>query len=108
MILTDHHMSKLRKQLKSRKEKDVSTNSKIDLAEGILKSNIFKFKKKTTKQNWGIYIGTKFASPYSVLFSVILEKKITKESEYKTCWWWNYINGIFFVWEDDEYTVTFH
>ena len=46
MILADHHMSKLRKQLKSRKEKDVSTNSKIDLAEGILKSNIFKFKKR--------------------------------------------------------------
>ena len=54
--------------LKSRKEKYFSTDTIIDLAELVLKNNIFTFGKKILKQKPGTAIGTKFAPPYSTLF----------------------------------------
>ena len=90
-------MSALRKELETRKEKYVfSADTVIDLAEVVLKNNIFTFRKKTLKQKPGTAIGTKFAPPYSILFMEELEEKIMKESEYKPYLWWRYINDIFF------------
>ena len=54
--------------LKSRKEKYFSTDTIIDLADLVLKNNIFTFGKKILKQKPGNAIGTKFAPPYSTLF----------------------------------------
>ena len=76
-------LSALRKRLETRKEKYVSTDTIIDLAEVVLKNNIFTFGKKTLKQKRGTAIGTKFAPPYSILFMAELEEKIIKESGYK-------------------------
>ena len=59
-------LSALRKRLETRKEKYVSTDTIIDLAEVVLKNNIFTFGKKTLKQKRGTAIGTKFAPPYSI------------------------------------------
>ena len=59
-------LSALRKRLETRKEKYVSTDTIIDLAEVVLKNNIFIFGKKTLKQKRGTAIGTKFAPPYSI------------------------------------------
>ena len=73
----------MRKRLESRKEKYVSTDTFIDLAEVKLKNNIFTFGKKTLKLKLGTAIGTKFAPPYSILFMTELGKDIIKESEYK-------------------------
>ena len=95
-------MSALRKRLETRKEKYVSTDTIIDLAEVVLKNNIFTFGKKTLKQKRGTAIGTKFAPPYSILFMAELEKEIIKESEYKRYLWWRYIDDIFFLWEHSE------
>ena len=47
----------------------------IDLAEVVLKNNLFTFGKKTRKQKRGTVIGTKFAPPYNILL---------KESECKS------------------------
>ena len=58
-----------------RKEKYVSTDTMIDLAEVVLKNNLFTFGKKTRKQKRGTVIGTKFAPPYNILL---------KESECKS------------------------
>ena len=46
-------LSALRKRLDTRKEKYVSTDTIIDLAEVVLKNNIFTFGKKTLKQKRG-------------------------------------------------------
>ena len=92
-------LSALRKRLENRKEKYVSTDTIIDLAEVVLKNNIFTFGKKTLKQKRGTAIGTKFATPYSILFIAELEDEIIKESEYKSYLWWRYIDDIFFLWE---------
>ena len=95
-------LSALRKQLETSKEKYVSTDTITDLAEVVLKNNIFTFGKKTLKQKRGTAIGTKFAPPYSILFMAELEEKIIKESEYKPYLWWWYIDNIFFLWEHGE------
>ena len=62
-ILHEEGLSALRKRLETRKEKYVSTDTIIDLAEAVLKNNIFTFGKKTLKQKRGTAIGTKFAPP---------------------------------------------
>ena len=77
-------MSALRKRLETRKVKYVSTDTIIDLAEAVLKNNIFPFGKKTLKQKRGTAIGKKFAPPYSILFIAELEEEIIKESENKS------------------------
>ena len=71
-----------------RKEKYVSTDTMIDLAEVVLKNNLFTLGKKTRKQKRGTAIGTKFAPPYSILL---------KESECKSYLWSRYIDDIFFM-----------
>ena len=95
-------MSALRKRLETRKEKYVSTDTIIDLAEVVLKNNIFTFGKKTLKQKRGTAIGTKFAPPYSILFMAELEEGMIKEPEYKPYLSWRYIDDIFFLWEHGE------
>ena len=72
-------LSALRKRLSKRNEKDVCTDTLSELAELVLKKNVFSFNEKTLKQKRGTAIGTKFALPYSILFMVELEKKILKK-----------------------------
>ena len=71
-------MFALRKRLKTRKEKYVSNDTIIDLAEVVLKNNIFTIGKKTLKQKRGTAIGTKFAPRYSILFMAELKEKVIK------------------------------
>ena len=98
----EEDLSALRKRLETQKDKYVSTDTIIDLAELVLKSNIFTFGKKTLRQKRETAIGTKFAPPYSVLFMAELEEEIIKESEYKPYLWWQYIDDIFSLWEHGE------
>ena len=64
----DEGLSALRKRLDLRQEKDATTSTLVELAEVVLKNNIFTFMEKTLKQKRGTAIGTKFAPPYSILF----------------------------------------
>ena len=98
----DEGLSALRKRLDLRQEKDVTTSILVQLAEVVLKNNIFTFKEKTLKQKWGTAIGTKFAPPYSILFMAELEEEILSETELKPYLWWRYIHDIFFLWENGE------
>ena len=69
-------LSALRKRLDNRMEKYISSDTLCDLAEVVLKNNIFKFGKKTLKQKRGTAIGIEFAPSYSILFMAELEEKI--------------------------------
>ena len=91
-------LSALRKRLDLRQEKDVTTSTLVELAEVVLKNNIFTFKEKTLKQKRGTAIGTKFAPPYSILFIAELEEEFLREIEL----WWRYIDDIFFLWKHGE------
>ena len=78
-------LSVLGKRLDLRQEKDVTTST-LELAEVVLKNNIFTFK-ETLKQKRGTAIGAKFAPPYSILFMVELEEEILSDIELKPYLW---------------------
>ena len=77
----DEGLSALQKRLELRRDKKVSTSTLVELAEVVLKNNVFTFGKKTLKQIRGTAIGTKFAPPYSILFIAELEEEILVEVE---------------------------
>ena len=49
-----------------------------DLAETVLKNNIFKFGEKALKQKRGTVIGRKFSPPFSILFMAELGEKFLR------------------------------
>ena len=98
----DAGLAFLKDFLDSRVDKQVTIDTLIELAELVLKNNIFEFSDKTYKQICGTAIGTKFAPPYTVLFMAALEEKILSKVKKKPSVWWRYINDIFFIWELGE------
>ena len=70
----DEGLGVLRKALDSRADRSVSTDSLMDLAEVVLKNNMFEFNGRFYHQIRSTAIGTKCAPPYSILFVVDLEE----------------------------------
>ena len=68
-------LASIRKHLDNRENKEVTTETLVELADIVLKNNYFQFLDKTCKQKRGTAIGTKFAPPYSILFMADLEKR---------------------------------
>ena len=58
----------IRKHFNNRENKEVTTETLVELADIVLKNIYFQFLDKIFKQKWGTAIGTKFAPPYSILF----------------------------------------
>ena len=95
-------LDSLRRFLETRDNKQISSDTLTELAEVLLKNNIFEFDEKIFKQKRGTAIGTKFAPPYAILFTANLEEKMLEGFEKKPMIWWRYIDDIFFVWEHGE------
>ena len=95
-------LTSLRRVLELRDNKQISSETLVELAEIVLKNNIFQFDEETFKQVRGTAIGTKFAPPYAILFMADLEEKILSASEKKPMIWWRYIGDIFFIWEHGQ------
>ena len=95
----DEGLAFLKDVLDNRVEKQVTVDTLIELAELVLKNNVFEYSNKTCKQNRGTAIDTKFAPPYAVLFMVALEEKVLSKVKKKPSVWWRYVNDIFFIWE---------
>ena len=70
----------MRKALDLRKDKRTSTESLIELAECVLKNNIFEHNLSFYKQLRGTAIGTKMALPYAIIFLGNLEEKFFSDS----------------------------
>ena len=83
-----------------RKKKTIKTL--VELAEIVLKNNIFQFSEKTLKQLRGTVISTKFVPPYAIIFMADLEERILEDIELQPRIWWRYIDDIFFIWEHGE------
>ena len=98
----DEGLAALQEFLETRVEKKVTTDTLVELAEIVLKNNIFQFDDKTLRQLRGTAIGTKFAPPYAILFLASLEEKILESLDLKPKIWWRYIDDIFFIWEHGE------
>ena len=73
----------MRKALDAQEDKTVSTESLIELAECVLKNNIFEHNTSFYKQLRGPAIGTKMAPPYAIIFMGDLEEK-PKDYDKKT------------------------
>ena len=88
-------LNSLRRFLELRNNKQISSDTLIELAEIVLKNNFFEFDQKTFKQVRGTTIGTKFAPPYAIFFISDLEEKTLNAFEEKPMIWWRYIDDIF-------------
>ena len=69
-----HHGS-IRKHLYSRKNKEVTTDTLVEMADILLKNNYFHFPDKTFRPKLGIAIGTKF-SPFIFHFVCVRLRRI--------------------------------
>ena len=92
----------IRKALDTRKDKTVSTDSLIKLAECVLKNDIFEHDKSVFKQLRGTAIGTKMGPPYAILFMDSLEEDILSNNLLKLSIWWRYIDDVSMMWEHGE------
>ena len=95
-------LASLYKFLETKENKQLSSDTLAELAEIVLKNNIFEFDKKTFKQKRGTAIGTEFAPPYAILYMADLKEKLEETFEKKTMSWWRYIDDTFFIWEHGE------
>ena len=86
----------LRRFLELRDNKQIPSDTLIELAEIVLKNKFFELDQKTFKQVRGTAIGTKFAPPYAILFMADLEEKILNVFQEKPMISWRYIDDIFF------------
>ena len=76
-------LNSLRRFFELRDNKQISSDTLIELPEIVLKNNFFEYDQKTFKQVRGTAIGTKFAPPYAILFMANLEEKILNAFEEK-------------------------
>ena len=74
-IPSDEGLITMSKALDLRKDKRISTESLIELAECVLKNNIFEHNLSFYKQLRGTAIGTKMAPPYAIIFLGDLEER---------------------------------
>ena len=95
-------LASLRRFLETRDNKQISSDTLTELAEVVLKNNIFEFDEKTFKQKRGTALGTTFAPPYAIVFMPDFEEKMLDSFEKKPMIWWRYIDDIFFIWEHGE------
>ena len=77
----------MQKALDAREDKTVSTDSLTELAECVLKNNIFEHNTSFYKQLRGTAIGTKMAPPYAITFMGDLEEKLLKDCDNKPLAW---------------------
>ena len=98
----DEGLIAMRKALDLRKDKRISTESLIELAECVLKNNIFEHNLSFYKQLRGTAIGTKMAPPYAIIFLGDLEERFFSDCDISSLVWWQYIDNIFMLWQHGE------
>ena len=84
-------LASFRRFLETRDNQQISSDTLTELAEVVLKNNIFDFDEKTFKQKGGTAIATKFAPPYAFLFMADFEEKMLDGFEKEPMIWWRYV-----------------
>ena len=88
-------LAAIKAALEKREDKSISTVSLMDLAECVLKNNIFEYNTRYFKQKQGTAIGTEMAPSYPILFMDTLDQQFLQSSPLKLLIWWRYIDDIF-------------
>ena len=78
----------LRNVLERRSNKNVCTDTLIEVAELVLRNNYFEFNEQYLKQIRGTAIGTKFAPPYAIIYMASLQEDFLKTLIKKPWLWW--------------------
>ena len=95
-------LASLRRFLETRDNKQISSDTLTELAEVVLRNNIFEFDEKNFKQKRGATVGTKFAPPYAIPFMADFVEKMLESFEKKSMIRWRYIDDIVFIWQRGE------
>ena len=98
----DGGLEALKAALDGREDKSLSTETLLDLAECVLKNNVFEHNNTYFKQKQGTAIGTKMAPSYAILFMAYIENQILESSVLQPLVWWRYIDDIFLIWQHGE------
>ena len=93
----DEGLTAMRKALDLRKDKGISTKPLVELAECVLKNNIFEHNLSFYKQLRGTAIGSKTTPPYAIIFLGDLEERFFSDSDISPLVWWRYIDDIFYA-----------
>jgi len=88
----------LERRLKERTEINVPTEDLVEMADFVLKNNVFEFADKVIRQTSGTAIGTKFAPPYACIFMDQVESDFLEREPDKPHLWVRYIDDIFLIW----------
>ena len=81
--------------LENRLVKKVPAENLIEMAEFVLKNNLFKFNNKVFQQISGTAIGTKFAPPYACIYMDRVEQDFLETQELQPLLWLRFIDDIF-------------
>ena len=92
----------LKKQYENYRNKKVSTEDIVKMADFVLENNLFEFDSKFYKQISGTAIVTKFASPYACIFMDHIETEFLKTQDIKPWFRKRFIDDIFFIWTESE------
>ena len=83
----EEELMAIRNALDTRKDKTISADSLIELAECVLKNNILEHDKSVFKQLEGTAIGTKVVLSYAIIFMDSLEEDMLSNSLLKPLVW---------------------
>ena len=88
----------LKEALDRRREKKISMEDLVKMAEFVVKNNYFEFDTSVYLQVTGTAIGTKFAPPYACIFMDRFQNSFLETQISKPLVWLRYIDDIFFIW----------
>ena len=92
----------MRKALDLQKDNRILTESLIELAEYVLKNNIFEHNLSFYKQLWGTAICTKMAPPYPIIFLGDLEERFFSDCDISSIVRRRYIDDTFMLSQHGE------
>ena len=95
-------LKSLKEALDRTREKKMSKEDLVKMAEFVLKNNYFEFDRSVYQQVSVTAIGTKFAPPYACIFMDRLENSFLETQSLKPLVWLRYIGDIFFIWTHSE------
>ena len=98
----DEGLIAMRKALDLRKDQRTLTESLIELAECVLKNNIFEHNLSFYKQLRRAAIDTKIAPLYAIIFLGDLEERFFSDCDISSLVWWWYIDDDFMLWQHGE------
>ena len=92
-----HGLVAMPKALDAGEDGTVSTDSVIELAECVLKNNIFEHNISFYKQLRGTVIRIGMAPPYAITYKGDLDEKVLKDCDKRPLSCWRYIDNIFML-----------